>query len=342
MKIVSHCYIKNDIYDISNVRGGTTKLYKEFYNKRINKALFCGVLYMAEDILALSDGFAEIYLPEVKIGSNKILQPRCPMEFQIDIEDIKKYRKQFDIMLAYINTPSQIKAICDGVYNGTEAIRIFYEFDKQYSKKICLVGDKNVNWWITQEFRDMQLIHKLKTFPQNVYCPPHNKLSLTKLKNFIKKYCKKDNDFCTQFHSESNKDVLSYAMKKNSYIGGTTGMIYNINRKPNVKWIIPTIDNYIKNVKSETNVDIISPVMSCLSMNYTTLDKVKKAKKLLDNYGYVAELLISDDYPYFDLKILMEQYIKRFNEQLIIPAVKLSLTNKLSATLKNRLSYIIN
>lgn len=342
LNIISHCYISKKISEISTINSGTTTLYKEFYNKRFKKTLFCGVLYMAEDLFALSDGDAEIFLPEVMINNGKILQPRCPMEVQIDIEAVKEYRKKFDILLAYINTSSQIKTLCDGVYNGTEALSIFNKLPQlQNNNSIGLIGDKNVNWWLKQETKKMKFSSNIDLLTPNVFCPPHNKLTLKILNNFISEHCTNTEEYCLQFHSETNKDVLAFAMVQNSYIGGTTGIAINIKKNPKIKWIIPTIDNYIENVKVETNADVISPKMSCSSMDFVTLEKVIKAKKIIEENGHVAKLLIKEKAPFFDINIKLKQYVEYDNEKQIIPAVKLMLTDKATKNLKKKLLVIV-
>ncbi len=214
INIISHYYVPNEIKEHSDVMNGTTVLYRNFQKKLYKNVLFCGVLYMAEDIYALSGGESNIYLPEIEIDGERIVNPRCPMEMQIDQKKVEKKRSSYDYILSYVNTSSKIKVICDGVYNGTEAIKIINKINSKNNKKIKigLVGDSNVNWWIKQEAKKNRWNLIVENLTPSVCCPPHNSITLKKLNELIKNNSDKDQKYDIQLHSETNRKVIKIGM----------------------------------------------------------------------------------------------------------------------------------
>ena len=295
--IISHCYIDNSIYKTSDLSAGTTELYSYFKKQPTNKVLFCGVLYMAEDILALTNNNTQLFLPEVTISDNGIVQPRCPMAFQFNYDELLSKISKYDLILSYINMPSYIKEISDGIYSGTQALDIISTLNKYDSiKSIGLIGDKNVNWWIDKTSSNYNF--KITPLTPSVLCPPHNNYSTLE---FFEKSQKNN----IQLHSEASQKLLEYGLNNNIYIGGTSGMIANIKANNNSNpWVIPTIQNFIDNIRSFANTSITDTEMQCAPMNYTTYSKVIIAKELIEKDLISAEITITSSPPYYKLCII--------------------------------------
>lgn len=342
LEIISHYYLNKKVRDISNRVSGTTNLYRYVFKKTPSKILFCGVLYMAEDLFSLSDGTTEVYLPEIKIYNNKIIQPRCPMEINFQPNNFEKViSEKFSLILSYVNMSALIKARSNGVYNGTEAIRIINNLQNTEKVKIGLIGDKNVNWWIKQNTRKTHPDSNIIPTTPNLLCPPHNGINS---KEIIDLWNSKSdqNEFNLLLHSESNRDLLKLGLKNNIYIGGTTGMIDIITNSKNSNWIVPTIDTFVDYLKQISVKKIYSPNLSCHAMNYVNQDKVLFAKKIIENEGEVAKIILSEEKQDYKIDILKNKFIRVLGKSIYIPAVKLLIEESISKNLRNNLLNIVN
>jgi quinolinate synthase len=162
MKVVSHNYQDGPTQEISDFVFGTTSIVRRAREFRGERVIFCGVAYMAEDLYNMADGNVEVFLPEIQVQDGEVNRPRCPMIKQQRGTDIVTRRHiqsarehDPDLILAYINTPSSLKADSDGVYNGTVGLRVVREIAEERGGRgrVAFVGDSNVNDWIADVVR---------------------------------------------------------------------------------------------------------------------------------------------------------------------------------------------
>ena len=111
MITISHNFQTRKVQEISDVITGTTGIIRNAAHYKGKQIIFNGVLYMAEDLYIMSEGEAEIYIPQIKIKNNEIISPRCPMiKYQglsriVNPSQIDEARKTDpDKVLVYINT----------------------------------------------------------------------------------------------------------------------------------------------------------------------------------------------------------------------------------------------
>lgn len=352
--IVSHNYQDGPTQEISDFIYGTTGIVRNAHNFKGKKVLFCGVLYMAEDLYNMADGEVEVFIPEITVKDGVVDKPRCPMIKKqkgteiVTLDHLEEARKENpDSILAYINTPSSIKAECDGVYNGTVGLRVTERIArKQEGKgKVAFVGDVHVNDWIREVLRAKYPEFEVISIPQSkVQCPSHVNVPPD---FFIETYNELEKlygvDLGLEMHAEVDAPLRRFGFEKNAYFGGTGGLVRTPKESDKKAWLVGTVEGVVDRLKRETNLAIYSINMRCPNMSYTTVPKVKRARTILETDGLVADIRYSmRDQPYYEVEIHKERYVEEdVGGRCRIPAVRLSVSNDISIGAKRALSTLL-
>jgi quinolinate synthase len=333
---------------------GTTGIVRKAADFAGEKILFCGVIYMAEDLYIMSEGKAEVYIPEIMVRDGKVIHPRCPMISKqkgseiISMKHVKEARlTNPDTIMAYINTPASIKAEVDGVYNGTVGIRTITEIAQKNDGKgkVAFIGDHNVNEWISEEIKDLYPNFEIISIPEDgVHCPTHldipHDLFAETFSTLQKEYGQENVGL--EMHPEVDKKLRNYGRSKGAYFGGSGALVKKPkNSKENV-WLVGTEEGVVDRLKRETEKDIFSLGMICPNMAYTTPKKLNRAKKILANEGHVAEMIYKfKDEPYYDINVLNATHVRSRNNTTYIPAVKLIVSEEIRKKAKDSLSTLL-
>jgi quinolinate synthase len=369
MKIISHNYQVGATQEISDFVYGTTGIVRNAVKFKGEQVLFCGVLYMAEDLFVMADGEIEIFIPEIAVQNNRIIHPRCPMIrkqygslSKTDVVEIKMVNDArsigSDMVLAYINTPISMKGECDGVYNGTLALKVIDKIASEKNGKgsVTLIGDENVNGWVADSAKRTYPDFKVISVPNSgVCCPSHLNIP-TGL--FIETYHKLEEEFGEgkvglELHAEVEADLRKFGFEHNAYFGGTGGLVDNVKKSDLDVWLIGTVEGVIDRLKRETDKKIFSLNSICPNMSFTSAVKVKRAKEILtENKGPAAEITFSSrESPYYEINILREDLVrhqikKSTGEKLkdgfsFIPAVKLTVADEFLQPGKKALQMLL-
>lgn len=368
MKVISHNYQTGSTQDVSDYVYGTTGIVRHAHEFKGQKVLFCGVLYMAEDLFVMSDGEAEIFIPEIAIKNNEIVHPRCPMiraqhgrQKKSDVVDFSNATTAratgADMILAYINTPISLKGQCDGVYNGTLALKVIEKLSLEKNGKgtVALIGDENVNGWIRdvtiQKYPDFKII----SIPDpGVFCPSHltipNELFIETYNRLVDEYG--EENVGLEMHAEVDPILRRFGFEHNAYFGGTGGLVDNIKNSDLDVWLVGTVEGVIDKLNRETDKKIFSLNAICPNMSYTSASKVKKAREILENGGPTAEIRFTKaTAPYYEIEILDDEHIRHqrkpsTGERLedgfsFIPAVRLIVAEEFMDAGKNALTMLL-
>jgi len=356
MKVISHNYQVGSTQEISDYVFGTTGIVRHASEFAGEKVLFCGVLYMAEDLYVMSDGKAEIYIPEIAVRNNEIIHPRCPMIRRqegrrmaktdtVEISMIDRARAmEADRILAYINTPISLKARSDGVYNGTLALKVIDELARERSGRgsVVLIGDENVNGWISDVAAKSHPEFKVISVPaKGVCCPSHlsipSEMFIETYNELVKEYG--EQNVGLEMHAEVAPELRAFGFAHNAYFGGTGGLVENVKKSDLKVWLVGTVEGVIDRLRRETDKEIYSLNMVCPNMAFTSAPKVLRAKEILAKEGPSAEIRFSKEYaPYYEIEVLNEDSIRyqiqkstgKINPEgfSFIPAVKLTVDEK--------------
>lgn len=354
MIVISHNYQDGPTQEISDYVFGTTSIVRRASEFRGKRVLFCGVMYMAEDMYNMADGQIEVFLPEIQVKDGEIDRPRCPMIQKQRGTDVvrgghlEEARKQNpDMILSYINTPSSIKAETDGVYNGTVGLKVIRRIAEERggTGKVAFIGDHNVNEWIAdivgQEYPDFEVV----SVPvSGVQCPSHVDIDENL---FIETYhslkSKFGDDLGLEMHAEVTKTLRKFGFEHEAYFGGTDGLVDTPKESKLEHWLVGTVEGVVDRLRRESTKDIYSIGIRCPNMSFTTPQKVMRAKDLLENGGPVAVAEYSlRDAPYFNVRILRPEVAHKSDDTTSrIPAVKVIVQEDISIKAKKALELLL-
>ena len=131
--ILAHAYQSHDIWEVADYVGDSYGLSVQAAKAAQSTVLMCGVRFMAETVKILSPQ-KRVLLSNSNAG--------CPMAEQMDVELISGVKKMYPdyTVVAYINTTSELKTICDVCVTSSSAVQIV----KNIENKNILLDRKSV------------------------------------------------------------------------------------------------------------------------------------------------------------------------------------------------------
>jgi quinolinate synthase len=354
MLVISHNFQSGATQEISDMVLGTTGIVRSASNLAGESILFCGVIYMAEDLYIMSDGKARVFIPEIGVRNGNVIRPRCPMISKqkgseiITMKHVEMAKKEnADTIMAYINTPASIKAEVDGVYNGTVGLKVIEEIAHKNNGqgKVAFIGDHNVNEWIFYEIKDKYPEFEVVSIPKdNVECPTHvsmpQDLFAETYEYLVKEFG--EENVGLEMHPEVDANLRSFGMSKGAYFGGSGGLVAKPKESKKKVWLVGTEEGVVDRLRRETQLDIFSLGMKCPNMAFTSPKKVNYAREILEDEGPVAEIVYKfKNEPYYEIKILNDEYVRIKNQTKYIPAVKLKVSDEILVQAKKSLSTLL-
>ena len=115
--ILAHCYQSPEILEVADFTGDSFALSVSASKVKNKTVIMCGVRFMAETVKLLSPE-KKVYLANPTAG--------CPMAEQMDRELIESVKKEYPdyAVVAYINTTSELKTVCDVCVTSSSAVNI--------------------------------------------------------------------------------------------------------------------------------------------------------------------------------------------------------------------------
>lgn len=354
MLVISHNFQTGATQKISDMVLGTTGIVRAAASLAGKQILFCGVIYMAEDLYIMSHGKANVFIPEIAVKEGKVIRPRCPMISKqkgseiIEMKHIERAKKEnADTIMAYINTPASIKAEVDGVYNGTVGLKVIEAIAQKNNGqgKVVFIGDHNVNEWIFDEIKDKYPKFEVISIPKDdVHCPTHvsipDELFEETYESLIKEFG--EENVGLEMHPEVDANLRRFGMSKGAYFGGSGGLVAKPKESTKKVWLVGTEEGVVDRLRRETQLEIFSLGMICPNMAFTSPKKVNYAKEILENKGPVAEIEYKfKDEPYYEINILKDEYVRVKNQTKYIPAVKLKVSEEILIRAKKSLSTLL-
>lgn len=138
--ILAHAYQSHDIWEVADYVGDSYGLSVQAAKAAQSTVLMCGVRFMAETVKILSPQ-KRVLLSNSNAG--------CPMAEQMDGTDfrVKKMYPDYTVV-AYINTTSELKTICDVCVTSSSAVQIVKNIE---NKNILFIPDCNLGKWVADQ-----------------------------------------------------------------------------------------------------------------------------------------------------------------------------------------------
>ncbi|MDE5974763.1 MAG: quinolinate synthase NadA [Eubacterium sp.] len=282
--ILAHCYQSPEILEVADFTGDSFALSVKASQVQNKIVIMCGVRFMAETVKILS--------PDKKvILANPIAG--CPMAEMMDKEVIAQVKEQYPdyTVVAYINTTSELKTICDVCVTSSSALEICKKIDND---NILFIPDCNLGDWISKQLPEKNF--KLL----NGGCPTHAKMTAKDVEKAKALY--PNAEFLV--HPECTPEVVALA----DYVGSTTGIMDYAKKSSAKEFIIGTENSIVTHLQLECADKKFYPLSKdciCNNMKATTLVDVLNCCK-----GTFGEEIELDDETYKGAKRCIDEMIR--------------------------------
>lgn len=256
--ILAHCYQSPEILEIADFTGDSFALSVSASEVENKTVILCGVRFMAETCKILSPD-KKVILANPSAG--------CPMAEMMDKEIIEQVKAQYPdyTVVAYINTTSELKTVCDVCVTSSSALKICSQLE---SDKILFIPDCNLGNWISRQLSEKEF--KLL----NGGCPTHAKMNAS---DVIKAKELHPNALFL-VHPECKPEVVELA----DYVGSTTGIMNYAEKSDAREFIIGTENSIVTHLQLKCPDKRFYPLskdLICNNMKATTLVDVLNCLK---------------------------------------------------------------
>lgn len=256
--ILAHAYQNHEILEVADYTGDSYGLSVQAKKAPQKTILMCGVRFMAETVKILS--------PDKKvILSNS--DAGCPMAEQIDVDLLKALKEKHNdhTVVAYINTTSALKTLCDVCVTSSSAVTIVKNIEND---KILFIPDCNLGAWVKEQVpeKDFTFVHG--------GCPTHLRMTV----NDVNRARKLHPNARLLVHPECLPAVTKLA----DYAGSTTGIMAYAKNSDCDEFIIGTENSIVEHLQYECPDKKFYPLSKdcvCHNMKLTTLNDVYQCVK---------------------------------------------------------------
>ncbi len=258
ISLLAHYYQIPEIQDIADFIGDSLALSQKAKEVKSDIIVFCGVHFMAETAKILNPT-KKVVVPVLDAGCS--LADSCPPDaFASFLNNYPDY-----IVVTYINSSAEIKAMSDLICTSGNAVQIIESLPKD--AKIVFAPDKNLGNYINRlTGRNMVL--------WNGVCQVHDLLTA----QTILKMKMEHPDALLVAHPECNQAVLQVA----DYIGSTNGMLKYVEQSSHQKFIIASETGIVHQMKkrSPDKLFLVAPADETCSCNDCPYMKMNNLENL--------------------------------------------------------------
>lgn len=251
--ILAHAYQSHDIWEVADFVGDSYGLSRQAAQAEQKTVLMCGVRFMAETVKILS--------PEKKVLLSSA-DAGCPMAEQMDVEMIAREKQMYPdyTVVAYINTTSELKTICDVCVTSASAVQIVKNIE---NRNILFIPDCNLGRWVANQLPEKNI----KLLQGG--CPIHARMSV------------QDVEAARNAHPNAlllvHPECLPQVSAQADYIGSTTGIMDYAKKSGADEFIIGTENSIVQHLQFECPDKRFYPLSKdcvCHNMKLTTLGDV--------------------------------------------------------------------
>lgn len=271
--ILAHCYQSPDILEVADFVGDSFALSVSASKVTNKTVIMCGVRFMAETVKILSPD-KKVILANTDAG--------CPMAEMMDKDLIKQVKEQYPdyTVVAYVNTTSELKTVCDVCVTSSSALKICKKIDND---KILFIPDKNLGAYIAKQLPEKEF--KLLSGG----CPTHARMSAEN----VKKAKAMHPDALFLVHPECVPEVVELA----DYVGSTTGIMDFAKNSDAKEFIIGTENSIVSHLQLECPDKMFYPLskdLVCHNMKLTTIVDVLNCVKGIAGEEIILEKDVMD------------------------------------------------
>jgi len=287
--ILAHYYQNAEIQDVADFVGDSLDLSRRAVQTDAQIILFAGVHFMAETAKILAPA-KKVLVPDLNAGCS--LADSCPPD--AFAEFLKEHPDH--IVVTYVNTSAEIKALSDICCTSTNVLKIIEQIPA--GQKIIFAPDRNLGNYINSLTGRNMLVW-------NGACHVHEEFSLEKILKLKNEYPGAK----VIAHPECQKPVLIAA----DYIGSTSALLKHTRTEPATVFIVATESGILHQMKKASPAKLFIPAppndstCACNECKFMKLHTLKKIYLTL-KYGW-PEVTVREE-----IRIKAEKPIRRMLE----------------------------
>lgn len=273
--ILAHYYQIPEIQDIADYIGDSLALAQFAQNVKEDVIILAGVYFMAETAKIVNPN-KKVIIPDKNAGCS--LADSCPADkFQNFIQNYPKA-----VVVSYVNTSAEVKALTDIVCTSTNAEKIINSIPAD--KEIIFGPDRNLGNYLASKTNRKLIIW-------DGACHVHEEFSIEKILKLKKEYPNAK----IIAHPECTKPVIIIS----DFVGSTSGLLNYVLQDNAKEYIVATESGIIhqmrKNCPSKTFIpappnDSTCACNDCKFMKLITLEKIYNSLLTLS-----TEIILNDD-----------------------------------------------
>ena len=267
--ILAHSYQAKEIVEVADFTGDSFQLSLMATKASNKNVVMCGVRFMAETVKLLSPE-KKVYLANPTAG--------CPMAEQMDRELIESVKREYPdyAVVAYINTTSELKTVCDVCVTSSSAVKIVKKLPE---KNILFIPDCNLGDYVAKQIpeKNFKLLQG--------GCPTHARISAEEARKAKELHPNAE----LLVHPECRPAVTALA----DFVGSTAAIMSYAEKSDKKEFIIGTeisITEHLSYQCPDKRFYNLSKDLICSNMKATTLVDVYHAVR-----GDGGEEIILDD-----------------------------------------------
>lgn len=248
--ILAHSYMSEEICEIADFTGDSYALSVKAKTAPQSTVIMCGVRFMAETVKLLSPQ-KKVFLANPTAG--------CPMAEQMDKEIILQVKETYPdyAVVAYINTTTDLKTVCDVCVTSSSALKIIKAMPE---KNILFIPDINLGTYLKNQLPEKNF--KLLSGG----CPTHVRVS----RDEALKAKRAHPNALLLAHPECRPEVVELA----DYVGSTSGIMDFAEKSDGKEFIIGTENAIVQHLQFKCPDKKFYPLskdLVCHNMKATTL-----------------------------------------------------------------------
>ena len=282
--VLAHSYQTAEVREVADFVGDSYKLSVLAKEVKQKNVLMCGVRFMAETVKILS--------PDKKVLlSNPIAG--CPMAEQMDVELINSVKKDYPdyTVVAYINTTTSLKTVCDVCVTSSSAVKIVKNID---NNNIIFIPDCNLGAYVASMIPEKNI----KLLQGG--CPIHARITPAEAKAVKEAHP----DALLLVHPECVPAISKMA----DYVGSTSGILDFALKSDSKEFIIGTEISIAEELAykfPDKRFYPLSKNLICPNMKATTLVDVYNAVR-----GQGGEEIVLDDEVIAKARVCIDEMIR--------------------------------
>src|ERR671931_173400 len=275
--ILAHNYQLPEVQDIADFIGDSLALSKNAAQTDADIILFCGVYFMAETASIICQD-KKILIPDLGAG--------CSLASSINADELRSWIKEHPnaIVVSYVNTSADIKALSDYCCTSSNAVRVIKSIPE--SKEILFLPDMFLGSYVAEV-----------TKRKNMYiwpgeCHVHAGINAEQINNLLKTF--RSAEFLVHPECSCTSSTL-YLMSrgdlaKNGHILSTEGMMNHARTSNAKQFVIATETGIINRMKKENPNKQFIPIKEDAICKYMKKINLEKVRNSLINMVYEVKV----------------------------------------------------